>query len=102
MLRFVQAIPLKPSDPEYDLIVEIENALEKLADRPTLLLWGLKDFVFDEHFLKEWQRHFPKAESHTWPDCGHYLLEDARDEAIGRIREFLERTDEQTPGYTRG
>ena len=98
VLRFVQAIPLKPSDAEYDLLVGIENSLVKLADRPTLLLWGLKDFVFDEHFLKEWQRHFPKAESHTWPDCGHYLLEDARDEAIGRIREFLERTEEQTPG----
>jgi haloalkane dehalogenase len=49
----------------------------------------MKDFVFDQHFLAEWQRHFPHAETHTWPDCGHYLLEDAGDEAIPLVREFL-------------
>ena len=36
-------------------------------------------------------RHFPRAEVHTWPDCGHYLLEDAGELAIMRIWEFLQR-----------
>jgi pimeloyl-ACP methyl ester carboxylesterase len=91
VLKFVQTIPLSPSDPGFDLVSDIASSLEKFRDRPVLLLWGLKDFVFDEHFLKEWQRHFPQAETHTWPDCSHYLLEDAGEEAIVKISEFLRR-----------
>ena len=64
-------------------------SLAKFREVPTLLLWGMKDFVFDRHFLAEWQRYFPHAETHTWPDCGHYLLEDATEEVIMRMREFL-------------
>ncbi|MFO0848169.1 MAG: alpha/beta fold hydrolase [Gemmataceae bacterium] len=89
VLKFVQTIPLSPADPGYDIVSDTAASLVKFRTVPTLLLWGLKDFVFDRHFLAEWQRHFPHAEAHTWPDCGHYLLEDAGDECIIRIREFL-------------
>lgn len=89
VLKFVQTIPLSPADPGYDIVSDTAASLAKFRDVPTLLLWGLKDFVFDRHFLAEWQRYFPHAETHTWPDCGHYLLEDAGDEAIPRVREFL-------------
>ena len=89
VLKFVQTIPLKPTDPGYDIVRDTAASLAKFRDVPTLLLWGMKDFVFDQHFLAEWQRHFPHAETHTWPDCGHYLLEDAGDEVIMRVREFL-------------
>jgi haloalkane dehalogenase len=89
VLKFVQTIPLKPSDPDYDIVRDTAASLAKFRDVPTLLLWGMRDFVFDRHFLAEWQRYFPHAETHTWPDCGHYLLEDAGDEAIMRVKEFL-------------
>jgi haloalkane dehalogenase len=49
----------------------------------------MRDFVFDRHFLAEWQHHFPHAETHTWADCGHYLLEDAPDEFVARVKDFL-------------
>jgi haloalkane dehalogenase len=91
VLRFVQTIPLDPSDPGYAIVTGVEESLPRFRGVPTLLLWGLRDFVFDRHFLAEWQRHFPHAETHAWPDCGHYLLEDAGDEAIMRVREFLDR-----------
>jgi pimeloyl-ACP methyl ester carboxylesterase len=91
VLKFVQTIPLSPGDPGYDLVSDIESSLARFRDRPVLLLWGLKDFVFDEHFLKEWQRHFPQAEAHVWHDCSHYLLEDSGQEAIVKISEFLRR-----------
>ncbi len=90
VLKFVQTIPLKPTDPGYDIVRDTALSLEKFRHVPTLLLWGMKDFVFDKHFLAEWQRHFPHAQTHTWPDCGHYLLEDAGDEAIPRVRAFLD------------
>jgi haloalkane dehalogenase len=89
VLKFVQTIPLKPTDPGYDIVAGVEASLPRFRDVPTLLLWGMRDFVFDKHFLAEWQRHFPHAETHAWPDCGHYLLEDAGDEAIIRVKEFL-------------
>ena len=92
VLKFVQTIPLKPTDAGYDILVAVEKSLPKFAAVPTLLLWGMKDFVFDKHFLAEWQRHFPHAETKTWPDCGHYLLEDAGDEVIPEIVDFLKRT----------
>jgi haloalkane dehalogenase len=49
----------------------------------------MKDFVFDKYFLKEWQRRFPNAEVHAFDDCGHYILEDASDEVIPIIEQFL-------------
>ena len=56
-----------------------------------LIAWGLKDFVFDHHFLDEWSRRFPKAEVHRFEDCGHYILEDADDEIIPLVQAFLAR-----------
>ncbi len=89
VLKFVQTIPLKPTDAGYDIVTGVEASAPRFAGVPTLLLWGLKDFVFDRHFLAEWQRLFPHAVAHTFPDCGHYLLEDAGDECVMRAREFL-------------
>lgn len=88
-LRFVQDIPLKPEDPGYALISEIESGLERFATLPMMICWGLKDFVFDAHFFNEWQRRFPHAEVHAFADCGHYILEDAKDEVIPLIAQFL-------------
>lgn len=88
--RFVQDIPLKPGDRGYDLVSKVADGLDKLKDVPMLIGWGDRDFVFDEHFLREWQRRFPNAELHQYADCGHYILEDAGPELIPLIRAFLD------------
>ena len=90
ILRFVQDIPLQPGDSGYDLVVEIENRLELFSTMPMLVCWGMKDFVFDHNFLNEWQKRFPLAEVHTFSDCGHYILEDANDEVVPIVEQFLE------------
>jgi haloalkane dehalogenase len=89
VLRFVQTIPLRPGDPGYEIVSETESRLELFRETPTLIAWGMKDFVFDRHFLAEWERRFPHAEIHRFADAGHYILEDARDEVIGLVRRFL-------------
>jgi len=89
--RFVQDIPLKPGDTSWKTVVETASKLSVLKDKPFFLGWGEHDFVFDRHFLAEWQQRFPNAEQHIFPDCGHYVLEDA-EELIPQIREFLDRT----------
>jgi haloalkane dehalogenase len=91
VLQFVRTIPLKESDPGYAVVRDTAASLPTFAGVPVLLLWGLRDFVFDRRFLAEWRRRLPHAETHTWPDCGHYLLEDAPDEVVPRVREFLAR-----------
>lgn len=88
--RFVQDIPLRPGDRGFDLVSQVEEGLDKLQNVPMLIGWGDRDFVFDEHFLKEWVRRFPHAELHRYADCGHYILEDASEELIPLIRGFID------------
>ena len=88
-LRFVQDIPLKSEDVGYDLISEVQAGLHRFSKLPICICWGELDFVFDRNFLVEWQRHFPEAEVHSFADCGHYILEDAKDEVIPIISKFL-------------
>ena len=89
VLKFVQTIPLKENDPGYDILSEVEASLAQFTQTPTLVCWGMKDFVFDRHFLAEWERRMPHARIHRFPDCGHYILEDASDEVIALIDEFM-------------
>lgn len=91
-LRFVQDIPLNPGDKAYALVDSVHHNVSKLAHVPLLICWGLKDFVFDKHFLAEWETHCPHAQIHRFEDCGHYILEDAQDEVIPLIQEFMEET----------
>jgi haloalkane dehalogenase len=89
VIRFVQDIPLKPGDTCFELVTEIQNGLSHFLAVPMLICWGEKDFVFDRDFLAEWQRRFPQAGLHRFPDAGHYVLEDASEEIIGLVRQFL-------------
>jgi pimeloyl-ACP methyl ester carboxylesterase len=89
VLKFVQTIPLKPEDDGYDLVTEVQDGLHQFAHLPILICWGMRDFVFDHHFLAEWEKAFPEAEVHRFADAGHYVLEDAGSEILPLIRRFL-------------
>lgn len=91
ILRFVQDIPLRPGDPSYDLVSEVQESLHRFAAIPMLICWGEKDFVFDHHFLDEWTRRFPQAEVHRYPDAGHFVLEDKSHEVIEVVNGFLKK-----------
>ncbi|MDY0021914.1 alpha/beta fold hydrolase [Arenimonas caeni] len=90
-LRFVQDIPLQPGDRAWDLVEDAGKRLPEYADRPAFIGWGLRDFVFDHHFLKGFTQALPKAEVHAFEDAGHYVLEDKADTLVPAIRAFLER-----------
>jgi haloalkane dehalogenase len=97
VLRFVQTIPLKPGDPGYEIVAEVEANLHRFRAVPTLVCWGMRDFVFDRHFLAEWERHLPRAEVHRFPDAGHYVLEDEREGIINLVQDFLSRHPTREP-----
>lgn len=90
-LRFMQDIPLAPRDKAWALVEEAGRRLPEFADRPALLGWGLKDFVFDQHFLAGFRSALPQAQVHAYEDAGHYVLEDKAAELVPLIRQFLDR-----------
>ena len=87
--RFVTDIPLHPGHPSWSTLVEIDEGLARLADRPMRILWGDADFCFGPPFRREWSRRFPDAEVSAWPDVGHYVMEDAPDRVLDATRAFL-------------
>ena len=90
-LRFVQDIPLEPGDAGFDIIEGISQNIHQFRDRPVLICWGGKDFVFDEWYFSEWIRRLPEAEAHFFPFAGHYILEDEGEEVSKLVQNFLKR-----------
>jgi haloalkane dehalogenase len=101
VLRFVQDIPLAEGDPSWPLVAGVEAATARLARIPLLIVWGADDFVFDDHFLDGWRRRYPSAEIHRLAGVGHYVLEDAWEETVPLVRNFLERHPLQPEGASR-
>jgi haloalkane dehalogenase len=89
--RFVQDIPLSSTDRSYSLLSFTQSRLSLFAETPMLMGWGMRDFVFDHHFLAEWERRFPGAEVHRFPEAGHYVLEDEADRLVPLVQAFLAR-----------
>ena len=85
----MQDIPLRPSDPGYDLFTQVAAGLGQFAELPVLICWGERDFVFDAYFLDQWERHLPSATIHRFPNAGHYVLEDEPDAIVALMREFV-------------
>ena len=90
-LKFVQDIYLVEKNPSYGIVKQVEDGLESFTNFPMLICWGEHDFVFDHDYLSEWQRRFPEAEVHRFPDAGHYVLEDVPEKIIPLAQGFLKR-----------
>lgn|GEM_PF-2721976 len=45
--------------------------------------------VFPLRVLDIWRGNWPHAVVHRFPDCGHWVLEDAPDEIADCVRAFL-------------
>ena len=88
--RFVQDIPLGEGDAAWPLVQAMGRKLPEYADRPAFIGWGLRDFVFDRHFLDGFRAALPQAEVHAFEDANHYVLEDKADVLVPAIRRFLD------------
>ena len=100
--RFVQDIPLSENDPGFDILLKTAEHLHLLENKPCLIAWGEKDFVFDNTFLKRWLDYYPDAEIHRYPDCGHYILEDGGPALIDTITNFIEIREDSNHGHVSG
>lgn len=91
-LRFVQDIPIEAEHPTRPTIAAMEARLHDLRGRPTLIVWGMKDFCFTPEFLARWRKELPDAEVVEYPEAGHWVVEDANDRVVPLVRGFLDRT----------
>jgi haloalkane dehalogenase len=87
-LAFQREIPLTERDSSAPLMGSINERLPQLRV-PTLLVWGMRDPVFQPVFLHQWRELFPDAEVVELEDASHYLVEDRPDAVTAAIEGFL-------------
>jgi haloalkane dehalogenase len=67
----------------------VEASLPKLADRPALIVWGMKDFAFRDAERERFERLFLRHKTVLLDDASHFLQEDAGDRIAEPIRVFV-------------
>jgi pimeloyl-ACP methyl ester carboxylesterase len=87
--RFVRDIPLEPDHPSRATLEAVATGLPALASREKLIVWGARDFCFDETFLARWREIYPDAHVELLERVGHYVLEDGGVDAHSKITRFL-------------
>jgi cis-3-alkyl-4-acyloxetan-2-one decarboxylase len=87
-LAFQRDIPLTERDASAPLMASINKRLADL-DVPMLLVWGMRDPVFQPVFLDQWRQLFPGARIVELEDASHFLVEDRPDAVSSAIAEFL-------------
>jgi cis-3-alkyl-4-acyloxetan-2-one decarboxylase len=87
-LAFQREIPLTERDRSAPLMASIHERLPDLS-LPVLLVWGMRDPVFQPVFLEQWRELFPAAETVELDDASHFLVEDSPDAVTAAIEGFL-------------
>ena len=85
---FLRDIPMEKEHRTRQLLDNIESKLSEIKSE-VLILWGARDFCFTEHFFERWKTYFPQAKTKLYENAGHYILEDAPNEVLKEIEEFL-------------
>jgi pimeloyl-ACP methyl ester carboxylesterase len=62
---------------------------DAFADKPALLLWGMKDPAFGPDALARWQGALTRARTVEFPDAGHAVQEEAPAEALPHLAAFV-------------
>ncbi|MEM7437763.1 MAG: alpha/beta fold hydrolase [Myxococcota bacterium] len=91
ILVFPREIPADSTGRVAEFLGEVEGGLARLADKPTMIAWAMKDIAFLPEYLDDlWLRNFPNAHVLRLPDAGHYLQEDAHERIVPELLKHLE------------
>lgn len=63
--------------------------INKISNKPCLILWGNKDKFITPYFLEKWEQALPKAKVIKF-ECGHFIQEEKTLESILEIERFLQ------------
>jgi olefin beta-lactone synthetase len=86
---FVADIPLDPAHPSAPALADVVAALPGFAGLPVLLLWGPRDPVFSDRYLRDLLDRFPHADVHRFEGASHLVTED-RPGTAGVISRWVE------------
>lgn len=87
---FVRDIPLTTRHRTDRVLRQLEQDLGRLAHLPKLFVWGMRDWCFRPECLERFLMHWPDSKVVRLPDTGHYVIEDAPQQTIQAIAEFME------------
>jgi len=79
--EFVADIPVRETDPSFAALARSAAVLDSL-ECPILLLWGGRDPVFHDRFLRDLRERAPHADVQRFAGAGHFV---ALDEPVGRL-----------------
>lgn len=74
--EFVADIPFADADPSHPALAAITTGITGWQ-APALLLWGPRDPVFGEQYLRDLRSRLPRADLHRYATASHLLPEDA-------------------------
>lgn len=87
---FVRDIPFTTGHATWQTLANIEDESPTLVARPVQLIWGMQDWCFDASCLEKFEQVFPDADVHRIEHAGHYVVEDAYDEIIPLVANFIQ------------
>ncbi|MCH6471871.1 alpha/beta fold hydrolase [Sinomonas terrae] len=73
--NFVADIPVDASHPSFRTLSDVAEGVRGLKV-PALMLWGPRDPIFSDRYLKDLIGRFPHAEVHRFEGAGHLVAED--------------------------
>ena len=65
------------------------DRLERLANMPVLIVWGMKDSAFQPYQLERWQRLLPSAQVVRIEGAGHWPQEEEPARVVTAIEQFM-------------
>jgi cis-3-alkyl-4-acyloxetan-2-one decarboxylase len=97
---FLSDLPLLSCAETWRALAAVERHLPSLGDRPVLLVWGMRDWCFRPDCLQRFIEAWPKAEVHRLADVGHWVVEDAPDESLDLVQNFLAASDNRERSFS--
>jgi pimeloyl-ACP methyl ester carboxylesterase len=86
-LAFQRDIPLTERDRSAPQMAGIHERLPELTV-PVVLLWGMRDRIFQPVFLDQWRQLLPNARTIELDDAAHYVVEDRPDAVVEAVEEL--------------
>jgi pimeloyl-ACP methyl ester carboxylesterase len=71
---------------------QLETILPRIADVPTLLIWGSADAAVYPQSAEKLRQHFRNCELVVYPGVGHLPYEEVSDQFNATLIDFLTRT----------
>ncbi|MBD3227884.1 MAG: alpha/beta fold hydrolase [Candidatus Lokiarchaeota archaeon] len=84
-------IPKGKNHPSSEIMQKIRDRLNLLKDKQKILIWGMKDRIFPPKIINVWLKIYPNIEIHRINDASHFLQEDAPEEVISIITNFIKK-----------